>query len=236
LAPKAVEKYMDLIERGSSNLADRLIQATKEHGSVNPVENFEFYALSIIASVTLGKNFESIDDPEFKKTAAIMERSVKLLGLEYDLPNFMPIFGPLFHLLGIQKSMGDFVKRRDIEFGKYIKESCEKNLDNIITALVNDSEYFDDEEILVVTSDMLVAGSETISTTLNWTMALLCNYPEVQKRMQDEVDAFIKSHGTIPTFSDKSELAYCSSVMREVLRYKPPIPFGVPHRTTKESE
>ncbi|KAI8879201.1 cytochrome P450 [Backusella circina FSU 941] len=235
LAPKAVERYMYLIEQGSSDLADRLIQATKENGSVNPVENFAFYALSIIASVTLGKKFTSIDDPEFKKTAAIIERSVQLLGPEYDIPNYLPIFGPLYHLLGIEKSMRDFVKNeRDVEFSKYITESREKNLDNIITALVNDSEYFDDEEILVVISDMLVAGSETISTTLNWTMGFLCNYPDVQKRMQGEVDSFIQTHGTVPTFSDRSELPYCSSVMREVLRFKPPIPFSIPHQTTKE--
>jgi cytochrome P450 len=236
LAPKAVEGYADLIEQGSSDLADRLIQATKEHGSVNPVKNFEFYSLSIIASVTLGKKFNSVDDPEFRKAADIMERSVKLLGPEYDIPSFLPIFGPLYSLLGIDKILSDFVKERDDEFNKYIDESREKKFDSIIQALLSDDEHFDDEEIVVIIGDMLVAGSETVSTTLTWSMGFLCNYPEVQKRMQDEVDAFIKTHGTIPTFSDRSELAYCSSVMREVLRFKPPIPFSIPHQTTKESK
>jgi cytochrome P450 len=106
----------------------------------------------------------------------------------------------------------------------------------MITALFNDSEYFDEDEILIIISDMLAAGSETVSTTLLWAVCILCNYPEVQKKIQREIDSFTEnSDGKLPAFSDRLELPYCVSVMKECMRFKSTTSFGIPHRSTKES-
>jgi cytochrome P450 len=226
---------MDLIEQGSSDLVDRLIKATKADGSVNPTKNLELYSLSIISKVTLGKKFESVEDPDFKKTSYIIEEGIKMAGPDYDMPNFLPIFGPLNYYLGVEKKMRDFVKNeRDVYFGKYIEESRNNKVENIITALLYDGETFDKEEVLVIISDMLAAGSETVSTTLNWALCILCNYPEVQKKMQEELDAFSQKHGGLPKFVDRPELPYCASVIRECMRLKSTTPFGIPHRAVKE--
>ncbi|KAI8877874.1 cytochrome P450 [Backusella circina FSU 941] len=235
LAPKAVEKYLDLIEHGSSDLVDRLIQATKADGSVNPSKNLELYSLSIISKVTLGKKFESVEDPDFKKISYIVEEGIKMAGPDYDMPNFLPIFGPVNYYFGVEKKMRDFVKNeRDVYFRKYIEESRKNKVENMITALLYDDEIFDEEEVLVIISDMLAAGSETVSTTLSWAMCILCNYPDVQKKMQDELDAFVQKNGSLPKFVDRPDIPYCASVIRECMRYKSTTPFGIPHRATKE--
>jgi hypothetical protein len=111
LGPSAVEKHSDLIESKADDLVERLIRETKENGSVNPVKSLEFYSLSIVSNITLGKKFESLDDPNFKKTSYIMERSTKLCGFEYDLPNFLPIFRPLFYYMGVEKKIKEFIER-----------------------------------------------------------------------------------------------------------------------------
>lgn len=87
---------------------------------------------------------------------------------------------------------------RDVEFGKYITETREKNLDNIITALVNDSDNFDEDDILAIITDMVIYGSETVATTLTWVLSILCNYPDVQTKMQDEIDVFVQKKWFTP--------------------------------------
>ena len=48
---------------------------------------------------------------------------------------------------------------------------------------------FTEEELLVVAMDMFTAGSETTSTTLAWAVCYMITHPEVQARVQAEIDA-----------------------------------------------
>jgi len=43
---------------------------------------------------------------------------------------------------------------------------------------------YDEEELLYTMRDLLLAGTETSATTLQWALILLANNPHVQKRIQ----------------------------------------------------
>lgn len=47
---------------------------------------------------------------------------------------------------------------------------------------------------------------------------LMAQYPEVQKRAQDELDRVV-GFGQIPSFEDRPKLVYIEAVVREVLRW-----------------
>lgn len=57
----------------------------------------------------------------------------------------------------------------------------------------------------------------------------MCNYPQVQNLASDEIDAFIKLNGRIPQFSEREQVPYCISVLKECMRFKPTTAFGIPH-------
>ena len=42
--------------------------------------------------------------------------------------------------------------------------------------------------------DLFTAGAETTSTTLTWALINLINYPEVQKKVHDEIDNVLGSN------------------------------------------
>jgi cytochrome P450 len=77
------------------------------------------------------------------------------------------------------------------------------------------------------------AGAETTSTTLTWWALAMIAHPEFQKRAQAELDAVVGRSRT-PTFSDAASLPYIQAIIKEVLRWRPPIPLGVPHNTTED--
>ena len=58
-------------------------------------------------------------------------------------------------------------------------------------------------------------------------------YPEIQKRAQAELDAVV-GRSRVPTFSDAPSLPYIQALVKETLRWRSPIPLGLPHSTTED--
>jgi cytochrome P450 len=55
-------------------------------------------------------------------------------------------------------------------------------------------------------------------------MAMLL-YPDVQARARAEINSVVK-HDQMPSIDDRPSLPYLDAVLREVLRWYPPIPLG----------
>jgi len=66
-----------------------------------------------------------------------------------------------------------------------------------------------------------IAGHETTASALSWTLYLLAQHPEIQKRLQEEVDTVLA--GKHVTNDNVKELNYMDMVIKEVLRYGSPI-------------
>lgn len=71
---------------------------------------------------------------------------------------------------------------------------------------------------------------------LCWTIAILCHYPEVQERVSAEIDAFVERNGRLPLFTERLELQFCISVMKECMRFKPITTFGIPHYVNEDGK
>ena len=55
--------------------------------------------------------------------------------------------------------------------------------------------------------DLFLAGSETTSTTLTWAALYMVRYPEVQRKVQEELDRVVGEDGH-PSIRDKPNLPY----------------------------
>ncbi len=66
----------------------------------------------------------------------------------------------------------------------------------------------------------IVAGHETVASALSWAWALLAEYPDVQRALQEESDAVLG--GRAVTFADYGRLPYARAVLDEVMRLYPP--------------
>ena len=58
-------------------------------------------------------------------------------------------------------------------------------------------------------------------------------FQEVQRRTQAEIDVIV-GHDRLPTFADAPRLPYIQAIISEIIRYRPPLPFLLPHAATKE--
>ena len=60
-------------------------------------------------------------------------------------------------------------------------------------------------------------------------------HPEAQHRAQEELDHVV-GRERLPDFSDQESLPYINALLKEVLRWFPILPLGVPHLATCEDE
>ncbi len=60
-------------------------------------------------------------------------------------------------------------------------------------------------------------------------------HPEVQKKAQQELDAVVGTE-RLPDFSDRPSLPYVTAIAKELLRWHPAAPTGVPHRSIADDE
>lgn len=82
--------------------------------------------------------------------------------------------------------------------------------------------------------DLIVAGSDTISGTLTWMLAILLHYPDVQQRICDEIHVFIREHKRLPSFTDRDSFPYTIAVQKECMRYRPVVHLAFLHIVEKK--
>jgi cytochrome P450 len=58
-------------------------------------------------------------------------------------------------------------------------------------------------------------------------------FPEVQCKAQEEIDQVVGSD-RLPGFDDRPDLPYIEGVVKEVLRWHPVAPVGLPHMSTED--
>ena len=58
-------------------------------------------------------------------------------------------------------------------------------------------------------------------------------FPEVQRKAQDEIDRVV-GNDRLPGFEDRDQLPYVDAIVKEVLRWHPIGPMGLPHTSTED--
>ncbi|THU98569.1 cytochrome P450 [Dendrothele bispora CBS 962.96] len=79
----------------------------------------------------------------------------------------------------------------------------------------------------------VVAAADTTMSAICTFFLAMSLYPDVQLKAQQELDAVL-GHGKLPTFDDRSLLPYVDAVYREVMRWHPAIPLGLPHTNSTQ--
>ncbi|KAF8994918.1 cytochrome P450 [Cyathus striatus] len=76
-------------------------------------------------------------------------------------------------------------------------------------------------------------GAETTVTALETLVLLLLLHPEVQKKIQEELDRVV-GHDRLPDFKDQDDMPYLMAVIKESVRWSPVLPIAVPHEATED--
>nr|CAG8620210.1 2595_t:CDS:2 [Entrophospora candida] len=141
------------------------------------------------------------------------------------------------------KKMGDIVKKRRREIEKTFNSndnSKPKQLDLLTSMIIVNTPYdtrppqsnvdpsllrpMTDDEIRGVLFDCFVAGTDTTVNTLCFVIYYVSHYPDVKKKMLDEIESVFNGDRTRPiTLTDVGKLKYCEAVIKETTRIRPTV-------------
>uniref|UniRef100_F6TFP9 Steroid 21-hydroxylase n=1 Tax=Ornithorhynchus anatinus TaxID=9258 RepID=F6TFP9_ORNAN len=100
-----------------------------------------------------------------------------------------------------------------------------------------------EENLHMVLLDLVIGGTETTAATLTWVVLYLLHHPEIHRRLQEELDQELgpgRVSGSDPPasplpYKDRERLPLLNATISEVLRLRPVVALGLPHRTLKDS-
>ncbi|KAG8444187.1 hypothetical protein GDO86_009391 [Hymenochirus boettgeri] len=83
-------------------------------------------------------------------------------------------------------------------------------------------------------NDIFGASQDTMSTAIQWILFILIRYPEIQSKLQDELDKVI-GKDRLPCIEDQPNLPFLMAFLYECMRFSSFIPVTIPHSTTKDT-
>ena len=235
-----------LLLEGAKHLRHRRILLPPFHG-----ERIEAYARVMAESVTramatwpLGQpialyhRFEEITLEVIMRTVFGLEAGPAQARLTHLLVDLLKIaYSPALWLMPILSTRARFgpwgrFYRLAAEIDRIIYDEIaarraagaagEDILSLILAARDEDGQALSDTEIRDELVTMLIAGHDSTATALAWTFELVLAAPEVQARLEAEIDA-VAGDGVFDR-ARLGQLEYCDAVIKESLRLQPPVP------------
>uniref|UniRef100_A0A3B5A4V2 Cytochrome P450 2J6-like n=1 Tax=Stegastes partitus TaxID=144197 RepID=A0A3B5A4V2_9TELE len=210
---------------------------------VNPHLIMNNVVSNIICFLVFGHRFE-YGDEKFLKLMQMFDEIVQIqASMCAQLYNSFPALvrhfpGPHKRLKLIWKDVKDFIRAEINEHKKTMDPSDRRDyidcyLNEIQTSKGQDDNTFDEENLIICVLDLFVAGSETTSTTLRWAFLYMAKYPEIQEKVQAEIDRVI-GQSRQPSMEDRANLPYTDAVVHEIQRMGNIVPLSVPHITNRD--
>ncbi|XP_008922740.2 cytochrome P450 2J6-like isoform X1 [Manacus vitellinus] len=93
---------------------------------------------------------------------------------------------------------------------------------------------FDEDNMVQSVFDLFFGGTETTATTLRWALLYMLAYPDIQEKVQKELDAVL-SPSHLVCYEDRKKLPYTNAVVHEILRFSSIVLITIPREAVKDT-
>ncbi|TQD99919.1 hypothetical protein C1H46_014423 [Malus baccata] len=197
----------------------RSFRAVREEEVKSMINNIMKQSTST-TSITVGTKYN--DGGENEKMFKGLSVEFTEIMSRINIGDYIPWLSWFSRLNGLDAKQDDLAKRYD-DFletvvqehmdGDHVRNEDEKDLVDVLLSLQKENVLaipIDRVCIKAITVDLFTAGTDTISTALEWTMSELLRHPRVMKKLQNE------------------------AVIKETLRLHPPLPLLLPRLSSQD--
>ncbi|XP_056384096.1 cytochrome P450 2D17-like [Hyla sarda] len=198
---------------------------------------------NVILSIAFGDRC-NYDDAEFQRLLYLSSEGLKgksglLSQILNEIPFLMNIPWLIDPVMQADYEVITFFKEKVSEHQKtwnpnYTRDFTDAYLVEMEKVKEDSGSSLNEGNLLMTIYDLFMAGTETTSTTLRWALLYMILYPDVQSKVQEEIDEVIGRERT-PTMGDMLQMPYTNAVIHEVQRCGDVIPLPV-HMTYKDIE
>ncbi|KAK7692833.1 hypothetical protein QCA50_004468 [Cerrena zonata] len=207
----------------------------------NTFTHIQRHATSLILSVVFGVRSPRYENSTVTEFIEVQHEVEALLEPGAHPPiDLMPILEYIPERWASWKGICRGLRTKQQELYFRLRDKCEARIrENRRNGSFMES-LFDQQEKLGLTRDIigyiggvsLEGGSVTAVSHLQTFVLLMAYHPEIQAKAHQELDQVVGQR--LPTLEDYDHLPYIQAIAREVHRFYPAVPMGLPHESTSD--
>ncbi|KAI1075684.1 cytochrome P450 [Whalleya microplaca] len=238
----AIQTYIPYLDLESKTFIQDLLYFGKSGSvAIDPLPMIQRLSLSLVMTINWGVRIASIEDELFKEIVAVEEELNKARSTVGNAQDHIP----LLRLNPMNKTSAkarEMRQRRDWYLAKLNKDLAEKmekgtNKPCIQASVIKYKEAkLNEAELKSISLSVLGGGFETVSTTVQWSIAYLAQHPEIQDKAYKEIREFQGSDEPLCDAADNQKCAYVLAIVKEALRYFTVIPLALPRESIRDIE
>ncbi|XP_062241317.1 uncharacterized protein LOC133951410 [Platichthys flesus] len=230
---KGMEEW---IQEESQHLRERI--DSFKAAPFDPTFQFSLTVSNVICCMVFGERF-CYEDKQFLQLLNIISETLQFgsspLGQMYNVfPWLMErLPGRQHYFFARIEEVRDFIEMKIHEHKDTLDPSSPR--DYIDCFLVrseqeknNPTNEFHHDNLVSTVLNLFLAGTETTSSTIRYAISVLIKYPDIQEKMQQEIDRVV-GKDRCPKMEDRKSLPFTDAVIHEVQRFLDIVPFSLPH-------
>ncbi|XP_037483091.1 cytochrome P450 81Q32-like [Triticum dicoccoides] len=206
-------------------------------------------ALNVVARMIAGKRYYGgegdVPESEAEEAARFREMVREYFAMHgaSNLQDFLPVLGVL-DIGGARRRAVRLARKRN-EWAQRLIDEHRAAFDDgegksrrgrtmvgdLLEMQAADPEAYSDKVIRALCLSILQTGTDTSSSTIEWSMAELLNHPDAMAKARVELDEVVGT-GRLLEEADLSSLPYLQCIIKETLRLHPIAPLLAPHESS----
>ncbi|KAM6972214.1 cytochrome P450 2U1 [Aplochiton taeniatus] len=237
------------IQEGLAVVKSELVRLSEEAGGsgldltpliTNAVSN-------VICSVSLGQRFHH-QDREFSTLLDLMARGLEIcVNSSAILINIFPLLyylpcGVFRELRQVERDITIFLKKIIAKHRSTLDPASPRDLIDMYLIEMSAQQAagemdssFSEDYLFYIIGDLFIAGTDTTTNSVLWMLLYMVVYPDIQEKVQAEIDMVIGSDRT-PSLTDKGSLPFTEATIMEVQRLTVVVPLAIPHMASQTTE
>lgn len=223
--------------------AKKLLYKFEIHGSpVDPKQWLSVSIANVISNFLLSKSFD-LEDEEFRgflkhvdnvsdhlpRLMTIINCFPFLTKIPWDVLRIKNVFSSIYTW---ERIFNKYTSKRgfDGEKNDFVELYMQQMAENESLGV---TQTFTEHQMAITSFDLVIAGSETTSTTISWLLLYILNDTELETRLYSEINDVIGNIRS-PSLDDRSKMPYTEATILETLRITTVAPLGVPHSVPRD--
>ncbi|PCH33051.1 cytochrome P450 [Wolfiporia cocos MD-104 SS10] len=233
----ALKSYSPVQYRERAKLLSALLKHPKDYR-----EHYQRFAAALIMEITYGYTLVSDDDEFFRRTQHAIQLTLNVGGaaaaslidffpIIKHVPAWLPGAGFMRDALVARKAVREHI---DIPYNavKYDVISGQAK-SSFVSSLI--AQHLKNDTLTPYIEEEIKGSASGLYIVLTTFILAMVLHPDVYKKAQEEIDQVI-GHSRLPNLEDRELLPYIECIIKELFRWNPPSPLGLPHSLTEDQE
>lgn len=236
----SIATYIDHLDLESKDFVKDAFESGKAGTvGVDPMPMIERLSLSLALTLNWGTRMGSRHDPMFHEICEVEAAVSKFRSTTGNLQDYIPILR-LNPFSGATAEAKDRRRRRDVYLTKLNNDLDERMANGthkpcIQANIIQDKEAaLNKEELTSISLTMLSGGLDTVTTLVQWSVALLGQRPDIQNEAIKAIREFYSEDEPLADAYDDQKCQYIVALVRECLRFYTVLRLALPRATVKD--